>query len=104
MSALALGPVYPSHPTLVARVGTSRSCHKRTHAPQPNFAASFEHRVAGWNLHPLESELFAARNAAFHDGGIVELRSNRFTVRVKLNTDVMVMDIGNFSVEHAITC
>jgi hypothetical protein len=65
----------------------NKICHERTHAPQPNIAASFVHCVAGWNLHPHESELFAARNAAFHDRGIVELRSNRFTVRVELNTD-----------------
>ena len=38
ISALALGPLHLSQPTLAAGVGTSRSCHERTRALQQNYS------------------------------------------------------------------
>src|ERR1700738_4831970 len=38
ISALGLGLLYPSHPTLAARVSTSPLCHDRTDAVQRNDA------------------------------------------------------------------
>src|ERR1700730_959149 len=45
ISALALGPLHLSQPTLAARVSTSRSCHKQTHALQ-KMAPSLDHLVS----------------------------------------------------------